>query len=151
MTDLERRHTRRYKLADSVDYWWLAPSGSIQSSHGTTLDISNSGVMVIARRCPPKGARIQMTIHVARRDGCNGPLELHGEGIVIRIEPANATQPNQRSSGFGASLHFYSELSNDLDGSDKELLSRKKTFTAGRVNESSGCVEMFRRSRGSEL
>jgi hypothetical protein len=134
-----------------VDYWWLAPSGSIQSSHGTTLDISNSGVMVIAKRCPPKGVRIQMTIHIARRDGSDCPLELHGEGIVVRLEPVKATHPSQRSGGFGASLHFYSELSNDLDGSDKGLLSRKKIFTAGRVNESSGCVELFRRSRGSEL
>jgi hypothetical protein len=134
-----------------VDYWWLAPSGSVQSGHGITLDISSGGVMVIAKRCPPKAVRIQMTIHVARHDGSDCPLELHGEGIVARIESGKATQPSRRSSGFGASVHFYSELSNDLDGSDKELLSRRKIFTAGRVDESSGCVELLHRSRGSEL
>ena len=111
MTDLERRHSRRFELADPVDYWWLAPSGSVQASHGMTLDISSSGVMVISRKCPPKGVRIQMTIHVARHNGGNCPLELHGEGIVLRVEPGKATQPSQRSSGFAASVHFYSESS----------------------------------------
>lgn len=113
VTDIERRHTRRYKLADPVDYWWLAPSGLVQASHGMTLDISSGGVMVIARKCPPNGTRIQTTIHVARHDGSDCPLELHGEGIVVRIEPGKSTRPGQRSSGFAASLHFYSELSND--------------------------------------
>jgi hypothetical protein len=120
MTHLEKRHTRRYKLADPVDYWWLDPSGSVQASHGMTLDISSSGVMVIARKCPPKGVRIQTTIHVARHDGSDRPLELHGEGIVVRIEPGKATQPGQRSSGFAALVHFYSELSNDSDDPDQD-------------------------------
>jgi hypothetical protein len=111
MTDLEKRHSRRFELADPVDYWWLAPSGSVQTSHGMTLDISSSGVMVIARKCPPKGVRIQMTIYVARHYGSNCPLELHGEGIVLRVEPGKATQPSLRSSGFAASVHFYSESS----------------------------------------
>jgi hypothetical protein len=52
-----------------------------------------------------------MTIHVARHNGSNCPLELHGEGIVLRVEPGKATQPSQRSSGFAASVHFYSESS----------------------------------------
>jgi hypothetical protein len=151
MTDLEKRHTRRYELADPVDYWWLAPSGSVQASHGMTLDISTNSVMVIARRCPPKGVRIQMTIQVARHDGSDCPLELHGEGIVVRIEPGKSTQPGQRSSGFVALVHFYSEISNDTDDRIRILLSRGNTFSASRVDESGDCVELFRRSRGSEL
>ena len=112
MTDVERRRTRRYKLTDPVSFWWLARGGSVQASHGTTLDISSSGVMVIGRKCPPKGVRVQMTIHVARRNHGESPLELHGEGTVVRIDPGIATQPGQRSRGFAASVHFYSELSN---------------------------------------
>jgi hypothetical protein len=116
-----------------------------------TLDISSNGVMVIARKCPPKGVRIQMTIQVARQDLSGRPLELHGEGVVVRIEPRMATQQSQRSSGFAARVHFYSELSNDKDDRIRVLLSSKKTFTASRVDESSGCAELFCRSRGSEL
>ena len=117
-TDLEKRHTRRYKLSNPVDYWWLAPSGAVQASHGMTLDIGSSGVMIIAKKCPPKGVRIQSTIHIARHNEGDCPLELHGEGIVVRIEPGKATRPSQRPRGFAASMHFYSELSNvsnDLD------------------------------------
>jgi hypothetical protein len=121
MADLERRRTRRYKLADPVKYWWLAPSGSIEASQGTTLDIGSNGVMVSARKCPPKGVRVQMTIHVARHNGSDSPLELHGEGIVVRTESHKNTQASQRSSGFAALLHFYSELSNGSSGNDQEL------------------------------
>jgi hypothetical protein len=115
MTDLERRLARRYKLTNPVDFWWLDPSGSVQAGHGMTLDISSNGVVIKARRCPPIGVRIQTTIHVARHDGRDCPLELHGEGIVVRVEAGNGTQRNRHSSGFGASVHFYSELSDDPD------------------------------------
>jgi hypothetical protein len=151
MTDLERRRTPRYKLADPVDYWWLAPNGSVQASQGTTLDISSSGVMLIARKCPPKGVRIQMTIHVARHNGSDCPLEMHGEGIVVRIEPGKASQTSQQAGGFAASVHFYSELSIGSDDRKRIFQSRKNTTTARRVDESSRCAEMFRRSQGSEL
>jgi hypothetical protein len=120
MTHLDRRHTRRYELAAPVNYWWLDPNGSVQASHGTTLDISSSGVMVIAKKCPPKGVRIQTTIHVARHNGSDRPLELHGEGIVVRSEPGEATQPSLRSNGFAASVHFYSELSKESDDPDQD-------------------------------
>jgi hypothetical protein len=120
MTHLEKRRTRRYRLAAPVKYWWLAPSGSVQASHGTTVDISSSGVMVIATKCPPMGVRIQTTIHVDRRNGSDSPLELHGEGIVVRTESGKAILPSRRSSGFAASMHFYSELSNDSYDQDQE-------------------------------
>ena len=120
MAGLERRHTRRYKLSNPVDFWWLAPSGSVQASHGTTLDISSSGVMIVAKKCPPKGVRIQTTIHVARRNDSECPLELHGEGIVVRIESGKPTRPSKRPSGFAASVHFYSELSNVSDDPDQD-------------------------------
>jgi hypothetical protein len=151
MSDLEWRHTRRYRLANPVDFWWLSPSGSVEAGHGMTLDLSSSGVMVIARRCPPKGARIQATIRVASHNGSDRPLELHGEGIVVRVETGKATQPNQRANGFAASMHFYSELSDDSDDFDQETSEARNTITAGRVDESSGLAELIRRSRGSEL
>jgi len=120
-----------------------------------TLDISGSGVMIVARKCPPMGVRIQTTIRVARQNGSDCPLELHGEGIVVRIEPSKATRPSQRSSGFAASVHFYSELSNgsdDMDDDlDRETSETRNTITAGRAYENSGRVELIRRSRGSEL
>jgi len=120
MTELERRYTRRYKLTNPVDYWWPAPGGTVQASRGLTLDISGNGVMIIARKCPPKGVRIQTTIHIARHNDSDCPLELHGEGIVVRIEPGKANKPGQRQRGFAASMHFYSELSNVSNDSDQE-------------------------------
>ena len=151
MTDLGRRHTQRYRQASPVDYWWLAPDGSVQAGHGMTVDISGNGVKVIARKCPPMGVRIQTTILVARHNGSDRPIELHGEGIVVRIESGKATGPGQRSSGFAASVHFYSELSNVSDDSDQDSSETENAVTAGRVYENSGCVELIRRSRGSEL
>jgi len=151
MTHLEKRHTRRYELTNPVKFWWPTPSGSVQGSQGTTLDISSSGVMVIARKCPPRGARIQATIYVAPQDGSDRPLELHVEGIVVRIESGKATRPSQRSRGFAASVHFYFELSNDSDDLEQDASETRDDLTAGRVDESSGCAELFHRSRGSEL
>jgi len=72
-----------------------------------TLDISSSGVMVIASRCPPKGARIQATILVASHNGSDRPLELHGEGIVVRVEPRGRAG----EGGFAAEVQFYPEAS----------------------------------------
>jgi len=151
MTYLERRHTRRYELTNPVKFWWLDPSGSIQASQGKTSDISSSGVMVIASKCPPKGARIQATITVAPRDGSDRPLELNVEGIVVRIEPGKPTGRSQRSVGFAASVNFYFELSDDSDDLEKDASEARNALTAGRVDESSDHAEMFRRSRGSEL
>lgn len=150
MTNLERRRTRRFELADPVDYWWLAPNRSVQASHGLTVDISGSGVMVIAEKCPPKGARIQMTIHVNRPNGSDSSLELHGEGIVVRIQRGTSTRPSQRLSGFAALVHFYSELSTDSEDWITLLPSRINTLTAGRADENSDRAESFRRSRRSE-
>jgi len=119
MADLERRRAPRFKLTDPVQYWWLAPSGSVQACQGMTQDIGIGGVMVVARRCPPKGVRVQMTIHVARHDGVESALTLHGEGIVVRVETGKATKPSQRSKGFAALMHFYSEMSNRSDNRDQ--------------------------------
>jgi hypothetical protein len=151
MTYLEKRHTKRYELTNPVKFWWVDQSGAIQASQGKTLDISSSGVMVMASKCPPKGARIQATISVAPHDGSDSPLELNVEGIVVRIELAKGTRPSQRSIGFAASVHFYFELSNDSDDLKQDASETRNTLTAGRVDESSGRAEMFRRSRGSEL
>jgi hypothetical protein len=126
MPDLEKRYTRRYKLSNPVDFWWLAPSGSVQAGHGMTLDISSGGVMIVARKCPPKGVRIQTTIRIAQHNESDRPLELHGEGIVIRIAPGKATRPSQRPSGFAATMHFYTELSNVSSESNKETSDRYK-------------------------
>jgi hypothetical protein len=62
-----------------------------------------------------------MTIHVARHNGSDSPLELHGEGIVVRTESRKKAQPSQRSSGFAASLHFYSEVSNGSIEHDQNI------------------------------
>jgi len=154
ITDLGRRRTRRYKLADPVDFWWLTASGSVEAGHGMTLDISSSGVLIVARRCPPIGVRIQTTIRVARRGGSNQSLELHGEGIVVRIGPGKGILPGRRSKSFAASLHFYSELSNNSDDSVQEIQGsseRRNTFTTGRVDKSSGWAEVVSPFSRSEL
>ena len=82
-----------------------------EASRASILDSAYS----FLRRFPISGIS---TIHIARHNEGDCPLELHGEGIVVRIEPGKATRPSQRPRGFAASMHFYSELSNvsnDLD------------------------------------
>lgn len=121
MTDLERRYARRYQLANPVDFWWLVPNGTVQASHGMTLDVSSSGVKIVAKKCPPEGARIQATIHIERENDSDIPLELHGEGIVVRTESGKTARSSQRPSGFAASMHFYTELSRVSDESDRDI------------------------------
>ena len=115
MSDLDLRQFKRYQLAAPVNYWWPTPEGPVQAGHGITRDISNNGVMVIARECPPKDARIQMTIYIDPQKENNPTLKLHGEGTVVRVQLETREQPSQEGIGFAASVYFYSERSNDSE------------------------------------
>jgi hypothetical protein len=108
MTDLELRNANRYRVAAPVDFWWPSPRGSARARRGVTRDISSRGVLVITDECPPVGAAIQMTVSLPRRKGRSHPLELHGEGVVIRVQSEKSNSLGER--GFAASVHFYPEL-----------------------------------------
>jgi hypothetical protein len=109
MTDLELRHAKRYQLAVPVKFWWPSPTGSVQSSKGITQNISSDGILVATSECPPTGVHVQMTVFLPRHPGSGHTPELHGEGVVLRVEPHGSRGTEASASGFAASVQFYPE------------------------------------------
>ena len=109
MTDLASRNAKRYPVAVPVDFWWPSADGEVQSSQGMTRDVSISGVMVATIECPPVGVRIQMTVHLPGSAGRGHGLELHGEGVVVRVQDRVPSRPNDLTHEFAAWVQFHSE------------------------------------------
>jgi PilZ domain len=109
MVVLELRREKRFEVAAPVDFWWPTQRGSVRTSHGITRDIGNSGVLVTAEECPPVGTHIQMTIRVPKQRSSGRPLELHGEGTVVRAEEIGLT-PRRGLKCFAASVQLYPEM-----------------------------------------
>jgi hypothetical protein len=121
MPDLEMRRAKRYGVAAPVDFWWPSIEGSIQASRGVTKNISSAGLLVVANQCPPVGSRIQLTVLLSRHRGGGLPLELHGEGTVVRVECDRTTPRGELESGFAAAVQFYPELpdASEYPGKDR--------------------------------
>jgi len=115
MHDLDLRRTNRYRLAAPVNFWWPSLDGAVQASEGMTRDISSSGLMVLAEKCPPVGAHVQLRVLVSRSSNNPVPLELHGEGLVIRVEYGMAAPLRFLPAGFAASVLFHQERSSGSD------------------------------------
>jgi len=113
MHDLEFLRANRYRVAAPVSFWWPDADESVQASEGTTRDISGNGLMVLAGRCPPVGVRVQMTVFISRSGIDPFPMELHGEGSVVRIEYGKIGNSGTHPVGFAASVYFHQEMPSD--------------------------------------
>lgn len=100
---------KRFELAVPVTFWWESAKGPAKSGKGVTKNISNSGVLVTASKCPPPGVRIQLNVRMPRPEGKGYGMELHGEGTVVRVEGDATAGSGARPKGFAASVHFYPE------------------------------------------
>jgi hypothetical protein len=80
------------------------PDVKPKHGRGVTRDINTAGVFVETDALPPVGARVQMEIVLPKLADSSPGMHLHGEGIVLRCENGDATQP-----GFAASAQFYPE------------------------------------------
>jgi hypothetical protein len=110
MPVLELRHANRYRLAARVNFWWPSAKGRVLVGWGTIRDISSNGVMIISKKCPPVGVHIEIIAFIPRFRNDTTPLELHGEGSVVRVECSKTGRSGMRPAGFAASVGFHPEV-----------------------------------------
>jgi hypothetical protein len=103
--EVELRRARRYPLSTAVTFCWDPGDGILQEGHGTTLDISSSGVFVITDLVPRAGGRLELEIYLSPAGGQSKFVRFHGEGKVVRTNKTGA------KSGFAAEVLFQAEAS----------------------------------------
>jgi PilZ domain len=76
----------RYKIGAPASFRWVAPNGRKGEGKGTSRDISVSGAFVFARKLPPVGANVRLSI-LLQGPATNGRLRhLEVNGQVVRSE-----------------------------------------------------------------
>jgi len=71
--------------------------------------------MVLSEKCPPAGVHVQLRVLVSRHSNNPVPLELHGEGIVTRVEYGMTSPLRFLPVGFAASVLFHRERPSGSD------------------------------------
>ena len=56
-----------------------------------------------------------MTVFISRNSTDPIPMELHGEGSVVRIEYGKSSHSALQPIGFAASVHFHQEVHSDSE------------------------------------
>jgi hypothetical protein len=108
---IELRKASRYRLSAPALFLWAPQDGPPQTGEGITRDISTSGVYVLAESSPPVGARVQLDILLPKLADASPGMHLHGEGVVLRVEPGGAKGAVATEGGFAAAVQFYPEAS----------------------------------------
>ena len=72
---------------------------------GTIRDISDRGVFIITDTVPPVGAHLDVDVHLPSLDVSSGAVQLHGEGVVVRVETGA-----DEGRGFAARVVFQTEI-----------------------------------------
>ena len=108
---VELRKANRYKLGAPVFYVWAEKKESEQYAQGITRDISTSGVYVQTDTLPQIGARILFDILLPKLVDPGNGMHLTGDGVVLRVDPQDATGSEANQGGFAASVQFYPEKS----------------------------------------
>jgi hypothetical protein len=109
MDSFESRRTTRYLLAVPVSFWWLEADEPELSGQGITQNISCEGVLVTAETCPPAGARIELELLLPGGVALDRGMELHGEGVVVRVLRRNEFVGAAPMNEFAAAVNFYPE------------------------------------------
>ena len=102
---VELRKSRRYRLPAPVSFVWERPDGQLQEGKGTIRDISDRGVFIITDTVPPVGAHLDVDVHLPSLDVSSGAVQLHGEGVVVRVETGA-----DEGRGFAARVVFQTEI-----------------------------------------
>jgi PilZ domain len=81
-----QRRQRRYQITSRVTFKWVAPDGATGEGNGISRDVSERGAFVFARKLPPVGTQVSLTIRLqgAATNGRLLLLEMNGE--VVRGE-----------------------------------------------------------------
>jgi hypothetical protein len=105
---MERRKATRYRVRAPSFYCWQRADGTLQEAQGTSRDISDRGVFILAQELPPAGAHLQLEVHLPAVAGASTSAHLHGEGTVVRTG-----EPRGEHAGFAAAVLFHTEISAD--------------------------------------
>ena len=95
----ERRHAARYSVALRVSF---RESGLNVPIQGSTSNMSTSGAYIISESAPPVGSDVDITWFLRAPDT---QRQLHGSGLVVRVEPLDETSP-----ALGFAVRFFSEV-----------------------------------------
>jgi len=101
---MELRKSRRYHLTAPAFCWFKRSDGTLQEAQGTTRDISDRGVFVVAELLPFPGAHVELDVYLPSAGLTPRSVQLHGEGIVLRVGEVGTSQ-----SGFAAEVLFQTE------------------------------------------
>jgi len=84
--DSQRRKAMRFPLDVPVVFWWIDATGVYQLGEGRSYDVSESGVFVCARACPPAGAQVGLKIPIPEIFDAPRALRMEVAGRVLRVE-----------------------------------------------------------------
>jgi len=98
---MERRKATRYAVSAPAFYWWERADGTLEEAQGTTLDICDRGVFVLAKRLPPRGVHVELDVHLPAVSETSRSVQLRGEGTVLRTSGHGTV-----GSGFAATVVF---------------------------------------------
>jgi hypothetical protein len=128
---IERRMSRRWRVAACVFLCWTSEDDTFQNAQGVTRDISAEGVYLDADGCPPVGMPVQMDIMLSSLGVEGAEVHLTGEGVVLRVWLRECGGSGSFPCSFAASMRFSSEW-------DEALLSHY--FTEELRRRRKGCL-----------
>lgn len=82
----ERRSSKRYRLRLTVVFSWRDTHGIVQSSEGSTCNISSRGIYVRTKLPPPVGTAVEMNVFLPQPSYDIRAAEIRAKGQVTRID-----------------------------------------------------------------
>lgn len=103
---MDHRQATRYRVSAPAFFAWQRADGTLQEAQGTSRDISERGVFILAQELPVPGTHVELDVYLPTVTGGPRSTQLHGEGTVVRTSGQGA-----RESGFAAAVVFRTESS----------------------------------------
>ena len=94
----ERRGSKRFRLRLAVVFSWRDTHGIVQSSEGSSSNISSRGIYVRTKVAPPVGTAVEMNVFLPQPAYDIRAAEIHAKGQVTRIDRG----PLAQTYGFAA-------------------------------------------------
>jgi PilZ domain len=94
----ERRGSKRFRLRLAVVFSWRDTQGVVQSSEGSSCNISSRGIYVRTNLAPPVGTAVEMNVFLPQPAFDIRAAEIHAKGYVTRVDPG----PLAQTYGFAA-------------------------------------------------
>lgn len=81
---MDRRSRKRFDLGAPVKYSWTDDEHVQRTGQGTTRDVSECGLFVLADSCPPLGSIVELDASFAFRD--DSRVQLKATGQIVRVD-----------------------------------------------------------------